>query len=153
MFSGELYLVLLKGDQVLRCVWGLTADGAPQVQPHGALQRLVGTTKSVEEEEAGGHGGEEDHHTTEEDDGDVEACGDHAQEVWEDWDRKEQKKIRGQTGSDGSLEPLPVPPNNKEITMTTSDYFKVKLFTIRAWICHGSDWFCWVLQNFDGLSI
>ena len=74
----------------------LTADDGPQVESHGALQRLVRSAEGVEEEEAGGHRGEEDHHTTEEDDGDVEAGWDGAQQVGKDWDtiREEDEQFQ-----------------------------------------------------------
>lgn len=85
----------------------LTADDGPQVKSHGALQRLIRSAKGVEEEEAGGHRGEEDHSTTEEDDGDMEACWDGAQQVWEDWERN-----RGGVKGEWIHRELPVPGEN-----------------------------------------
>lgn len=74
----------------------LTGDEGPQVKSHGALQRLIGSAEGVEEEEASGHAGEECHNTTEEDDGDVEARGDGAQEVREDWKTaRDRPAVRG----------------------------------------------------------
>lgn len=73
----------------------LTADGGPQVESHGAVQRLVRSAEGVEEEETAGHRGEEDDSTTEEDDGGMEARRDGAQQVWEDWERRHGEE--GQT--------------------------------------------------------
>ncbi len=75
----------------------LTADKRPQVKSHGALQRLIRSAEGVEEEEAGGHRGEEDHNTTEEDDRDMEACRDGAQQIWEDWEKKQRKSLQIKT--------------------------------------------------------
>lgn len=60
----------------------LTGDEAPQVQPHGAVQCLVGAAKSIEHEEPCSHQSKDNQYCTEENDTNVDTCRDNFEQIW-----------------------------------------------------------------------